>query len=232
MPSKRSDDVARRRTSRRRPTPFSMIRRPKPNGRQVLAVELVLARHRALDRIVVELERVAQIAQRPPADADARVDLVAAVAPRVAERELAVGANLGVAGGHDRVRHEDVAVLDRDVGAAAAPDDVPRAQPLALERALDARPLERLEHHAVELAVAAHRHGAGRRAERRHDAGEHAIALLPVEARHVERESATARRRPSDPRTRRRSRRSPPSCRRARSTADRARRQCGRRSGR
>ena len=72
---------------------------------------------------------------------------------------------------------------------AAAPHDVPRAHALAGERALDARPRERLEQHAVELAVAAHLHGAGRRAERRHDAGEHAVAFLPVEARHVERDA-------------------------------------------
>ena len=132
---------------------------------------------------------MAQVAQRPAADADARVYLVAAVPSRVAERELAVGTNLGPCFGHDRVRNEDVAVLDRKIGVAAAPHDVPRAQALALERALDTRPLERLEQHTVELAVAAHLHGTGWRAERRHDAGEDAVAFLPVKARHVERDA-------------------------------------------
>ncbi len=130
---------------------------------------------------------MAQIAQRPAADADTRVYFVAAVAPRVTERELAVGTNLGPTFSHDRVRHEDVAVLDREIGVATTPHDVPRAQALAFERALNAGPLERLEQHTVELAVATHLHGTGGRAESRHDPGEDAVAFLPVKARHVER---------------------------------------------
>ena len=66
--------------------------------------------------------------------------------------------------------------------------DVPRAHAVAAESALDARLLERAEHHAVELADAADGDRFGRRAERGHDAGEKAIALLPVGAGHVERD--------------------------------------------
>ena len=82
----------------------------------------------------------------------------------------------------------DVAVLDHDLRRALAPDRVPRAHALAAERALDARLREPEQHHAVELAGAADRHGAGRRAERRHDPGQHAIALEPVEAGDVKRD--------------------------------------------
>ena len=48
-----------------------------------------LARQRARHRIVLEVERVEQIGHRPPVDPDARVDLLAAVAARIAEREQA-----------------------------------------------------------------------------------------------------------------------------------------------
>ena len=44
------------------------------------------------------------------------------------------------------------------------------------------------EHHAVELPRAADRHRAGRRAESGHDAGQHAIALVPVEAGDMKRD--------------------------------------------
>ena len=98
--------------------------------------------------IVVELEGVAQIGERPAVDPHARVDLLAAVAPRVAERELPVGANLESPLVSDRVSMTiDVAVLDRQTSARPrAPDDVPGAHALAGERALDARLRERLEH--------------------------------------------------------------------------------------
>ena len=132
---------------------------------------------------------MAQIDERPSRYPDARVDLVAAVAAREPERELPIGANLGIALGQRGVRHEDVTVLNRKVGAAGAPHDIPGFEPLALERALNTRTLERFEENAVELAVTSHLHGARARAERRHDPRQHAVALLPVQARHMERDA-------------------------------------------
>ena len=130
-----------------------------------------------------------EVGERPARDPDPRVDFVAAVPAREPERELSVGTNLRITGGQRGIRHEDVAVLDGQVGAAGSPHDVPGAEALAVQRALDPRALERLEQHAVELAIAAHRDRAGRRPERGHDAGEHAIAFLPVQAGHVERDA-------------------------------------------
>ena len=63
--------------------------------RLVLAVEVILAGDEPVDRVVVEQERVAQIGERPPRDADARVDLFSAVPARIAEREHALGRDLG-----------------------------------------------------------------------------------------------------------------------------------------
>ena len=63
----------------------------------VLARQVELAGEPARHRIVVDLERVPQAVEVAPRDPEARVDLLAAVAARVAEREASVGADLGVA---------------------------------------------------------------------------------------------------------------------------------------
>ena len=128
-----------------------------------------------------------QVNERPPGDSDARVNLVAAVTPGKPQRELPIRANLRVALGQGRVRHEHVTVLDREVRATAPPDHVPRPETFAVELAENAGPLERFEQHAVELAIAAHRHGSCSRPECGHDPGKDAVALLPVQAAHVER---------------------------------------------
>ena len=91
------------------------------------------------------------------------------------------------AGRTDDVLDVGVAVLDDDRAVGRAPDDVEGAHALAAERPFDARPPEAVGHHAVEAAVAADRNRVGAAAERRHQAGEQAIALLPVGARDVER---------------------------------------------
>ena len=68
-----------------------------------------------------------------------------------------------------------------------APVHFPRAHFRSGKAALDARTPERAEHHAVELADTVDRDRPRRRAERGHDPGEEAIALLPVAAGHPER---------------------------------------------
>ena len=61
-----------------------------------------LARQQAGHRILVDAERVTQAVEIAPRDADARVDLLAAIVARIAEREQAVGADLRIAGAHAR----------------------------------------------------------------------------------------------------------------------------------
>ena len=96
LPSKRSDEVARSNVSPYA-TPWSIAMLAEAERPLVRAVEVELAGHQTLHRIVVELERVAKVGERPAIEPDARVDLLAAVLARVAERELAVGANLRLA---------------------------------------------------------------------------------------------------------------------------------------
>src|SRR3954465_2600235 len=115
-----------------------------------------------------------------------RVELLAVVAWREPEREAAVRGNRGVAGGNHDVLDVRVAVLDDRAAGGAAPFDIERVHALADERSFDPRPLETLEHHAVERAVSAHLNRAGARAERVQDRGEDAVALLPVRAGDVE----------------------------------------------
>ena len=62
------------------------------------------ARELAFDRVVVEPERVAQIRDGPAIDADARVDLFAAILAGISERERAVGFDLAVTLAHDAAR--------------------------------------------------------------------------------------------------------------------------------
>ena len=50
----------------------------------VLAVEVILAGDKPIDRIGVEQERVAKIGERPASDADERVDFFTAVFARIA----------------------------------------------------------------------------------------------------------------------------------------------------
>ena len=130
-----------------------------------------------------------QVGETAPVDPHPRVDLLAVVAPRVAEGELSVGPDVRGAVRNHALAHGHVAVLDHHLRRAPSPLGVPGAHPLAGERALDTRLRESEEHHAVELSRAADVHGASRRAERRHDAGEHAIAFEPVQARHVKRDA-------------------------------------------
>ena len=134
----------------------------------------------------MQAERGAQVGQRPTDDGYARVDLLSAVLSRVAEREASGGhADLGRSVGDERVGDVHVAVLDHEARLAAAPAHAPRAHVVAHEDAFDTWLPERLRHDAIELAEPRHRDGRRRRPERRHDAGEHAVALLPVRARHV-----------------------------------------------
>ena len=64
---------------------------PEAKRRLVLAVQVELARDLPFNRVVVEQERVAQVGQRPVGQPHARVDLLAAVAARVAERKASFG---------------------------------------------------------------------------------------------------------------------------------------------
>ena len=80
---------------------------------------------RPVDRIHVELEGMPQIRKPTTSDEDARVDFLAVVAPRIAERERAVGSDLRRAVGDDALADDRVAVLDHDLGGAAAPHACP-----------------------------------------------------------------------------------------------------------
>jgi hypothetical protein len=148
-----------------------------------------LARERAREVVVVELERVARVDERAAVHENRRVHLLAVVLAREAERELPVDADRRAALADDGVADVGVAVLDHDPPGGRAPLDVPGPHAVAGESTLDARVPEVVQHHAVEPAVPPDRHGVGRRAERRHDRRQQAVALLPVGARQVERDS-------------------------------------------
>ncbi|MEZ5418383.1 MAG: hypothetical protein R2708_13675 [Vicinamibacterales bacterium] len=142
----------------------------------VLAVEANLAAERAEHRVVVELESGAEVGQRPLRGADAGVDLGAAVAARIAERELAVDVEARLALGDHGLAHERVGVLDHRLPLERAPGHVPGAHLASAERPLDARIAEVAEHHAVELADAVERPEAvGAAAVVTRDAGQEAM---------------------------------------------------------
>ena len=123
----------------------------------VLAVEVELAADRAEHRVVVQFESGAEVGHRPLAGADPGVDLFAAVAPRVAQREAAFDVEARVPGAHHRPGQMRVAVLDHRLAFDRAPGDVPGAHRLAGEAALDLRTRQRAEDHAVERPGAVHR---------------------------------------------------------------------------
>ena len=156
------------------------------------AGEVKLAAEPARYRIVVDLEGVAQAVDVASDHAESGVDLFAAVFARIAEREQAVGADLGSGVLDEAVGHRHVAVLDDDVRAAVAPERVPGAHVLAGEDTLDSRPPERAGHAAVELAAPRDGNGPGAGAEVGQQAGEHLVAFLPVGARDVELELRVA----------------------------------------
>ena len=147
-----------------------------------------------VDRIVLEVERVEQIGDRPAIDPDARVDLLAAVAARIAERELPGHVDRDASRVITAAADIRVGVLDDDVAFGVAPGDVEGAHLAAAEVTFDARTAEGAGEHAVELAGAVHLDGSCGRAERRHQPGQKAIALLPV--RRWSRETASATRSP------------------------------------
>ena len=91
LPSNRSEAVAVSNELLPYATPSSICILPKPNGVSYLPYRWNSPDSLPSTRIVVEHEGMAQIGQRPAIDADARVDLFAAVLPRIAERERAVG---------------------------------------------------------------------------------------------------------------------------------------------
>src|SRR5438093_4848515 len=123
----------------------------------VLAGEMELAAEQTRHRILVDPKRVTQAVEIVPDDAEARVELVAAVVARIAEREQAVGVNLRVAEADESVSDRHVAVLDHDAGVAFPPRRVPRAHVVAAERPLDARLPERARHDSVELTASVER---------------------------------------------------------------------------
>ena len=135
---------------------------------RVLTVDVELARKDALDRIVVERERVPQIDERPLHDPDDGIDLFAVVAPRITEGEAAVGINHRVGRSDDEVLDVGVAVLDDRLSLCGSPFDVEGAHAFACECPLDARPREAVQHHAVEGAVAGDRNRVGRVVEGGH----------------------------------------------------------------
>ena len=163
--------------------------RPGAVGPLVLTGHLKLPGERAVEVVLVETEGVLQVGHRTPDDLDVRVDLLAAVAARVTERKAAGGADRRCARGDEHVLDVGVTVLDHRVAADRSPDDVESAHLLAGERPLDARPAEGIEHHAVERAVAADRDRIGARTERRQHPREDAVAVLPVGAGDVKRDS-------------------------------------------
>src|SRR5207245_927695 len=141
------------------------------------------ARQQPRHGILVDAERVPQAVEIALRHAQPRIDLLAAIVARIAEREEPVGADFRVAEAYAALADVHVLVLDDDARAAGAPGRVEGAQVLTAEQPLDARPAERAGHHPVERAAAAERHRSGRRSEIAHDAGEQLIALLPVAAR-------------------------------------------------
>ena len=130
---------------------------------RVRTVQVEITRQRAVHRIVLEIERVEQVGQRAPLDPNARVDLLAAVAARVTEREEARHVDPRSAAGHHGLADVGVRVLDDDVALGVAPGHVERLHRPTAEAALDARPAKRAEEHAVELAGAIHLDRARRR---------------------------------------------------------------------
>ncbi len=149
---------------------------------------MILARNHAFDIVVVDVERVLEIDGGPIPDVDAAVDLLALVAPGESEREAAVDGDLAAVFLHATAGDVDVGILDDEAGFAAAPGDVERAHILRDEMPLDTRTADRLGHHAGELGRASNGNGIGGRTERRHHAGQHAIAFLQVGARDMERD--------------------------------------------
>src|SRR5262245_44528883 len=87
----------------------------------------------------------------PPRHPEAGIDLLAAVAARVAEREEAVRPYLRTAAAHDAVADGEVAVFHHDVSRARSPQGVPGTQVLAAEGAFDTRAAERAGHQANEV---------------------------------------------------------------------------------
>ena len=79
------------------------------------------ARQQAGYRVLIDAERVPQAVDVAPGDANPRVHLFAVVFPRIAEREQAVGANLGAAQTNEALADVHVAVLDDDPRGAGAP---------------------------------------------------------------------------------------------------------------
>ena len=157
----------------------------EPYRRFVVAGEVELTAQSTRDRPVVEFERMAQAVEIAVAHANARVDLFAAVLPRITERVEALSANFRVALANQPVGHRHVAVLDHDLRGAVTPERVPRSQVFAAEDPFHPRPPERAGHAAVELAAAAKRDNAGPGAKVGQQAGQDLVALLPVGARHV-----------------------------------------------
>ena len=66
----------------------------EPERPLVRPVQVEVARHQTLHRIFVQLERVTKVGERPAIEPDARVDLLSLILARIAEGELAIGANL------------------------------------------------------------------------------------------------------------------------------------------
>ena len=123
----------------------------------VLAVDMEIAGQHAVDVVVLEIERLAKIRERPFADADARVDLLAAVGARIAQRELPGHVHARQVLADHRAADVGVGVFDDEVAVDVAPVHVPGAHFRSGKAALDARAAERAEHHAVELADAVDR---------------------------------------------------------------------------
>ena len=163
--------------------------RAEPDRGLVASAQRELARQPARDRIRVDREGMAQRVHVAPGHPEARVELLPAVAARVAEREPPVRANLRTVAPHRPAGDRHVAVLDHNPRAAVAPERVPGAHVLAVEDAFHAWAAKRAGHHSVELAASAEGHRAGLRAEVSEDAGQYLVALLPVAARDVEREA-------------------------------------------
>jgi hypothetical protein len=99
----------------------------RTNWTLVLASDREVARHPAAEVVIVDVEGMLQIGNRTAIDVDVGVDLLAAIAPRVAERELPVDVDLRAVGRRDHhVRHVGIGVLDDRIAGDRAPGHVKR----------------------------------------------------------------------------------------------------------
>src|SRR4030095_5007849 len=146
-----------------------------------------------LDRTNVKTEGIAQRLHRQTLRGNLRVDLIAGIGARIAERVPAGRNDVPAFSVRDRgLREIEIAVFDHDVAGGASPSGAPRPHAVAFEVAPDGRRIETFRELAVERTAASHFNRANRVIEVGHDGRKKAIAILPVVAGDVKRQVGVA----------------------------------------